>query len=180
MHAPRRPSNHPASQSTRSQHSSLRNRSAQDPFADQVYSPPYQTSTRVDNPRSAPLPSSKPTYRQHQLRRSTDTRERDPRMLEAAVRDAVTVRPSDQSSRPKMPRSQTTYVLVTSTLSSLSSINHPRSPALGVFKHPPLAQGLLRLPLVVPTPRTRSHRTLPLLRRSAAMVNPRRDQHMPM
>ncbi|KAH8120186.1 Pal1 cell morphology protein-domain-containing protein [Phellopilus nigrolimitatus] len=92
---------HRSSHSSRPVHQ--RARSSSDPFLDPIYPAPHLS---YDNsyPRSAQAPQVPPK----QVKKSTrhyDTR--DHRMLEAAVRDTVTVRTTDQSPRAKISRSQT-------------------------------------------------------------------------
>ncbi|THH11212.1 hypothetical protein EW145_g808 [Phellinidium pouzarii] len=74
-----------------------RARSSSDPFGDPVYQAPQLS---YDNPPQPPLKQAKKSTRVY-------NDHRDPRMLESAVRDAVSVRPVDQSPRNRMGRSQT-------------------------------------------------------------------------
>ncbi|EJD04085.1 uncharacterized protein FOMMEDRAFT_155219 [Fomitiporia mediterranea MF3/22] len=87
-HHSSRPSNHRA-------------RSSSDPFSDPIYPAPTVAYSRSD----APPPPPKQQQYKKSTRQYTDSR--DPRMLESAVRDTVTVRPVDTPSRTRMGRSQT-------------------------------------------------------------------------
>lgn len=100
-----------------------RNRSASDPFLDPVYPAPYLPYRDDAHPRPAPnqVPQVPPKQVVRKTRQSNDIR--DPRMLEAAVREAVTVRPVD-SPRARVARSQTGYVVLNSSSSSIDSIDN--------------------------------------------------------
>ena len=82
-----------------------RARSSSDPFSDPVYTAPTVAYSRSDAP--PPPPKQQQSYKKSS-RPHTDPR--DPRMLETAVRDAVTVRQTDSPSRTRMGRSQTGFV----------------------------------------------------------------------
>ncbi|KAL5495397.1 hypothetical protein ACEPAI_860 [Sanghuangporus weigelae] len=90
-HHTSRPSNH-------------RGRSSSDPFSDPAYSIPTVAYSRSDAP---PLPPKQ--LHQQQYKKSTRqyADPRDPRMLETAIRDTVTVRQADATPRTRVGRSQT-------------------------------------------------------------------------
>ena len=97
----------PSHSSSRPSHQ--RGRSASDPFVDPVavYTAPHLPHNT--HPRSAPV-SAVPQVPPKQLKKSRQHIDsRDPRMLESAVRDAVTVRPVDQAPRTRIGRSQTGF-----------------------------------------------------------------------
>lgn len=102
-----------------------RNRSASDPFLDPVYPAPYLPYRDDAHPRSVPtsnqIPQVPPKQVVRKTRQSNDIR--DPRMLEAAVREAVTVRPVD-SPRARVARSQTGFVILNSACSSVDLLDH--------------------------------------------------------
>lgn len=87
-----------------------RHRSASDPFSDPVHTPPHQNYIDDRHPRTAPLSAPQPPPKPSRSYKHNSVDIRDPRMLEAAVRDTVQTRPVDQPHRTRVGRSQTTYV----------------------------------------------------------------------
>ena len=119
------PSNSTKRPSSRPPHQ--RNRSASDPFSDPVYPAPYLSyrdefySRSAPNPPPPQVPPKQPKQVVKKSRQHLDAR--DPRMLEAAVRESVTVRKAD-SPRAKVGRSQTGLVFLNSSNSSVNSVPH--------------------------------------------------------
>ena len=154
----------------RSQHRSAarptqaRHRSGSDPFSDPVYAAPYLPYAD-DQPRtyrSAPSnPPQVPPKPPRKTRQHPDYR--DPRMLDAAVRDAVTIRSVDPAPR-KMGRSMTRCVACWFSLAASSRLRF--------YYHPPARKPLARRrpspALVALTHRTLSPRRLPPWRRPKA------------
>ncbi|KAI5121273.1 hypothetical protein M0805_002318 [Coniferiporia weirii] len=95
MHSSANPHRQP--RSTRPAHS--RARSSSDPFIDPIYQPPNLSYTTA-HPRHPPAPPPK------QAKKPTRAHN-DPRMLENAVREAVTIRDIDPAPRTRVGRSQT-------------------------------------------------------------------------
>ncbi|KLO17048.1 hypothetical protein SCHPADRAFT_901018 [Schizopora paradoxa] len=97
---------HPPSSSSRPVHA--RHRSASDPFLD-VYTAPSVPYVETRQARSNTIPHAPPVPPKASAkkpRQYPDPRDH-PRMLEAAVRDSVTVRPSEAAPRTRMGRSMT-------------------------------------------------------------------------
>lgn len=86
-----------------------RHRSASDPFLD-IYTAPSVPYAESRHPRSNTLPPAPPVPSKASKKPRQYPDPRDPRMLEAAVRDSVTVRPVEAAPRTKMGRSMTRYV----------------------------------------------------------------------